>query len=247
MEWSAEGIVIGTRRHGESNAILELMTRERGRHLGMVRGGSGTRMRPALQAGNTVMATWRARLDEHMGVYTVEATVSRTAHLLSNPMALHAVSLAASHVRTLAERDPHPALYDTLAILLDHLDAPDVMGPLLVRFEMALLDELGFGLDLATCAATGTTGDLTHVSPKSGRAVSRAAAEPYRDRLFRLPAFLQGYRGVTAEDVADGFRLTGHFLERHVWGPRNISEPDCRRILIGLARSAAPLAQHSGD
>jgi DNA repair protein RecO (recombination protein O) len=247
MEWSAEGIVIGTRRHGENHAILELMTRDRGRHLGMVRGGSSSRLRPALQAGNTVMATWRARLDEHMGVYAVEATVSRTAHLLTHPMALHAVSLAASHVRTLAERDPHPALYDTLAILLEHLDEPGVMAPLLVRFEMALLDELGFGLDLASCAGTGATDDLTHVSPRSGRAVSHAAAEPYRDRLFRLPGFLRGNSGATPEDVADGFRLTGHFLERHVWGPRNMPEPDCRRILITLAQSAAPLAPHNGD
>jgi DNA repair protein RecO (recombination protein O) len=244
MQWSGEGIVLGARRHGESNAILEVMTRERGRHLGLVRGGAGPRLRPTLQPGNTVAVTWRARLDEHLGNWTVETLASRAARLIASPLALHGVALLAAHLRLLPERDPHPALYDALTVILDRLDDAEVAGPLLVRFEVALLDELGFGLDLAECAATGARADLTHVSPKSGRAVSRTAAEPYRDRLFALPAFLAPDGAMPgADDVADGFRLTGFFLERHVWGPRAVPEPECRAaFLMQLVRAHARVA-----
>lgn len=238
MEWTGDGIVVGARRHGESNAILELMTRDRGRHLGMVRGGAGSRLRPVLQPGNTVTVTWRARLDEHLGTYTVEPSITRTGHLLGSALALHAVTLLAAHIRLLAERDPHPGLYDVLEIVLDALDEPTVAGPLLVRFEMALLHELGFGLDLEQCAATGVREDLTHVSPKSGRAVSSLAAAPYADRLFALPGFLRGAGEASPAEVASGFRLTGHFLDRHVWGPRGQPEPDCRRVLMALVTQA---------
>jgi DNA repair protein RecO (recombination protein O) len=244
MEWTDQGIVLGSRRHGESNAVVELMTRGRGRHAGMVRGGAGPRLRPVLQSGDTVTATWRARLDEHLGTYTVETLVSRSARVLASACALHGVALAAAHLRLLPERDPHPRLYDALVVLLDVIDDPTIAGPLMVRFEVALLEELGFGLDLGACAATGATGDLTHVSPKSGRAVSRAAALPYAPRLLPLPAFLSGEgAGIGPDDVAAGFRLTGFFLDRDVYGVRAAGEPDCRaafRAAVStVVRSAA--------
>lgn len=235
MEWTGEGVALGIRRHGEGNAILELMTRERGRHLGLVRGGVGLRLRPVLQIGNTLTATWRARLDEHLGTYTVETVISRTAKLMASAAALHGVALLATHLRLLPERDPHPALYDALPVILDALDEPDVARALMVRFELALLDELGFGLDLSECAATGRRDELTHVSPKSGRAVCREAATPYLKSLLELPPFLRADRSSISCEVADllaGFRLTGFFLERHVYGPRGLLIPDCRGAFI---------------
>ncbi len=242
MEWSGEGLILGTRRHAENNAILELMTRERGRHLGIVRGGAGSRMRPLLQAGNTVAVTWRARLDEHLGTFTAEVVTSRAALLMASPVALHVINLIGAHLRLLPERDPHPLLHDAAHVVLDHADDPAVAGALMVRLELALLEELGFGLDLSECAATGGTTDLTHVSPKSGRAVSQLAALPYADRLFRLPRFLGGDGPESLQDVEDGFRLTGFFLERNVWGARGTSEPEAR---IGLR--AATVKQAARD
>src|SRR5262249_567212 len=190
MQWTDEGIVLGTKRHGEANAIAELMTREHGRHLGLVRGGGGSRLRPLLQPGNRVGATWRARLDEHLGLYTVETLDARAASFLPVPHALYGMIHLAAPCRPLPARDPHPhihaALEEVLASLLDASRA----GPAVVHFELQLLAELGFGLDLATCAAGGDVADLAYVSPKSGRAVSRQAGEPWRDRLLPLPAFL---------------------------------------------------------
>lgn len=240
MEWVDQGIVLGSRRHGEANAVVELMTRERGRHAGLVRGGSGPRLRPVLQPGNTVMATWRARLDQHLGTYTVETAVSRSSRILTSPCALHGIALAACHLRLLPERDPHPRLYDALVVLLDVLDDAAIAGPLMVRFEVALLEELGFGLDLASCVATGTRAELTHVSPKSGRAVSRAAAEPYAARLLTLPRFLTGEAGgITTSDVIAGFQLTGFFLDRDVYGVRATGEPDCRAAFRAAVSTSA--------
>jgi DNA repair protein RecO (recombination protein O) len=228
MEWTDDGIVLGTRRHGEANAILEVMTRDRGRHLGLVRGGGGSRLRPVLQPGNTVRVVWRARLDEHLGHYTVE------------PLRLHGASqLAAAHVvygvihlsalcRLLPERDPHPDVHDRLADILDHLDNPLAAATQLVRFELRMLAELGFGLDLTSCAATGARSELDYVSPKSGRAVSRGAGAPWQDRLLRLPAFLSDTVTPSLDDIADGFALTGFFLARHVLEPRGLAFAEAR-------------------
>ena len=232
MEWTDDGIVLGTRRHGETSAIVEVMTRDHGRHLGLVRGGGGSRLRPVLQPGNTVRVVWRARLDEHLGNYVVE------------PLRLHGASqLAASHVvygvihlgalcRLLPERDPHPEVHDHLAAMLERLDDPMIAGFEMVRFELQMLVELGFGLDLASCAATGLEDDLGSVSPKSGRAVSRSAAAPWRDRLFRLPAFLSEEVTPSPDDIADGFALTGFFLERHVLEPRGLAFADAREGFV---------------
>jgi DNA repair protein RecO (recombination protein O) len=224
MQWSDEGIVLGVRRHGEANAIAELLTRAHGRHLGLVRGGAGSRQKPVLQAGNTVSAVWRARLDDHLGNYTVEPMRVRTAAVLTSPHALFGVTHLAALVRLLPERDPHPAIYAALETILDRVDDIAALAPMAARFELQMLSELGFGLDLDSCVATGTAEELTYVSPKSGRAVSREAGEPWRDRLFRLPAFFAGEDiAATDSDIADGFALTGHFLTRHVLEPRGLA------------------------
>src|SRR5262245_14107789 len=167
MQWTDEGIVLGVKRHGEANAILELMTRGHGRHLGLVRGGFGSRLKPVLQSGNRVSAVWRARLDEHLGNYTVEGSRLRAANYFSTPHAIYCVTHLAALMRLLPERDPHPGLYDALDQILDHLDDAALAAPTVVRFELQLLSELGFGLDLGKCAATGASGDLVYVSPKS--------------------------------------------------------------------------------
>jgi len=248
MEWTDDGIVLGVRRHGESSAIAELLTRDHGRHLGLVRGGASSRMRPLLQPGNGVRAVWRARLDEHLGTYAIEGLRLRAAGLLAASHAVYGVSHLAALARLLPERDPHQDLYEMLERTLDDFDDAGEAAVHLVRFELAMLAELGFGLDLENCAATGATSDLVYVSPKSGGAVSRAAGEPWRDRLFRLPTFLRvgeaGSNGWTAQDLQDGFRLTGWFLMRHVLEPRGQGHSDARDGFINaVARQQMRLSQ----
>jgi DNA repair protein RecO (recombination protein O) len=231
MEWTDEGIVLGVRRHGESSAIVELLTRSHGRHLGLVRGGAGSRMRPLLQPGNSVTAVWRARLDEHLGYYQIEGTRLRAATVLSSSHAVYGVTHLASLARLLPERDPHEDIYEMLDRTLDDFDDIGEAAAHLIRFELAMLAELGFGLDLETCAATGATTELIYVSPKSGGAVSRTAGDPWRDRLLRLPAFLRsegGTNGWSDQDLRDGFQLTGLFLLRHVLEPRGQGHSDAR-------------------
>jgi len=238
MEWTDEGTIIGQRQHGESSVILEVMTLAHGRHLGLVRGGRSSKVQASLQPGNAVSLTWRARLDEHLGEYKVELLKSHAARLIEAPVALYGLATVAALLRLLPERDPHPALHEGLAVLIQHLDEPRLAPALVVRFEVAMLSELGFGLDLTRCAVTGAMEDLSHVSPKSGKAVSRRAAEPYRDRLLALPAFLwegQGARAPTAADIAAGFALTGFFLRRHLYEPRGLAEPAERARLVELA------------
>jgi DNA repair protein RecO (recombination protein O) len=235
MEWTDEGIVLGTRRHGEANAILEMMTREHGRHLGLVRGGSASRLRPVLQPGNVVRAVWRARLDEHLGHYTVEPVQCHGASLLGASHVVYGVTHLAALCRLLPERDPHPEVHEWLTAVLLQLDDPIAAGAEVVRFELRMLAELGFGLDLSCCAATGDEEDLSYVSPKSGRAVSRGAGQPWHDRLLRLPSFMMEEperAAPSAGDVADGFALTGFFLARHVLEPRGLSFADAREGFV---------------
>ena len=244
MEWVDEGMVLGVKRHGETSIILELMTHAHGRHLGLVRGGSSPRLRGILQPGNAVRATWRARLDEHLGLYLVEAANLRVAGFMDKAHALHGVTHLAALCRLLAEREPHTAIYDALGAILDRLDDPQAAAPLIARFELDFLAELGFGLDLTACAATGAKDELAFVSPRSGRAVSRAAGEPHRDKLMRLPVFLrrEGSEGARPSpgDVVDAFVLTGFFLERHAFAPRGLSLPEARAHLVSaLTRDAA--------
>jgi DNA repair protein RecO (recombination protein O) len=239
MQWTDEAIVLGVKRHGETSVILELMTHGHGRHLGLVRGGGGTRLRGVLQPGNAVTATWRARLDEHLGQYTVEGLNLRAAGFLSAAHALHGVTHLAALCRLLAEREPHAGIYDALDAILSSLDDPRLAAPMIARFELSFLAELGFGLDLSSCAATGETADLIYVSPRSGRAVSGAAGQAYRDKLLRLPAFLQtGDEPQSPADLADAFALTGFFLDRHAFTPRGLPLPEARaRFVTALAAS----------
>ncbi len=233
MEWRDEGVIIGVRKHGESSAIVEVMTRDHGRHLGMARGARSRAMAPTLQPGNSVAVMWRARLDEHMGAWTLEATRLRSSVIMESALALHGVNYLGALVRLLPERDPHAALHETIELVADRLHEPDMAPALMVRLELALLAELGFGLDVTECAASGAREDLIYVSPKSGRAVSRLAGEPWKDRLLPLPGFLAGRQDVAdADAVAEGFRLTGYFLDRDIFGPRGAPMPDARRAFI---------------
>ncbi len=241
MEWTDHGIVLGTRRHGETSAIVELMTLKHGRHLGLVRGGISRKQKPTLQPGNSVHAVWRARLDEHLGNYTIEGTHLVADRLMASAAASYGMQSVAALLRLLPERDPHPALYHALLGIVEHLDQPQVVAPLIVQFEMQILSELGFGLDLTECAATGAEADLIYVSPKSGRAVSRAGGEEWKERLLALPLFLHAEgSGASAEDVDAGFALTGFFLARRVFEPRGIAMPDARSAFLAtIARSRA--------
>jgi DNA repair protein RecO (recombination protein O) len=243
MQWSDDGIIIGTRRHGETSLIVELMTRGHGRHLGLVRGGRSRRQQPVLQPGNSVIATWRARLHEHLGHYTVEPTVQRAARLIESAAGLYGIQMLAGLLRLLPERDPHGQLYEALTAIVDLLDEPPVAAALIVRFELRLLEDLGFGLDLDRCAATGANDDLAYVSPKTGRAVSRSAGEAWHDKLLSLPAFLLAPASATvpAADLVRAFQLTGYFLSRHVFEPRGLQPPDARARFIGLIGAAQEL------
>jgi len=239
MQWTDDGIVLGVKRHGESSVILELMTLERGRHLGLVRGGAGRRLAGVLQPGNSLRATWRARLDDHLGNYAVEGLNLRAAGFLGAAHAVHGVTHLAALCRLLAEREPHARIHAALETILDALEDPAAVAPMVARFELALLAELGFGLDLSSCAATGETTDLVYVSPRSGRAVSRAAGEAYRDKLMRLPEFLRiDAEAAAAADLADAFALTGFFLERHAFAPRGLALPEARaRFVAAVSRA----------
>ena len=239
MEWRDDGIILGLKRYGETGVIVEAMTRSHGRHFGIVRGGRGKRLGAVVQPGNSVGIVWRARMEEHLGHFAIEGTRLRSSELMASAPALYALSVVATHLRLLPERDPHEPIFETLEILLDHLDAPQVAAALLVRFEVAMLRELGFGVDLSECAATGATQELIYVSPKSGRAISRLAGEPYKDRLLKLPAFLNG-RSVlddpTAGDLESGFAMTEFFFERHVLEPRQLKMPEARAAFIASMR-----------
>lgn len=246
MEWSAEAIVLSLRKHGENAVIAGLFTREHGRHAGYLRARAAKSGGWPL-VGNRVRATWRARLSEHLGHLTAEPLGDRVSELLEDPLRLAALrSLAALTELCLPEREAHPALFDATEVVIEALAqaVPD-WPQAYIRWELGLLAELGYGLDLTHCAATGATEDLTHVSPRSGRAVSAAAAQPYLDKLLRLPAFLaQGRGGPAANDPAEdlkaGLTLTGFFLERRVLLPHNQRLPaDRDRLAERLARAAA--------
>lgn len=230
MEWTGEALLIGVRRHGETSLIAEAMVAGRGRCLGLVRGGRSSKLAPTLQVGNTIQLTWRARLEDQLGAFTVELLQGRAADLMADRTRLYLAQLVCDHLRLLPERDPNDRLLGQALSLID--GPPD--GIALARFELALLDELGFGLDLTSCGATGTTEDLTHVSPKTGRAVSRAAAAPYVDRLLPLPSFLAARGNASPDDIRAAFRLTGHFLDRHIWSARQIEHPAIRDSLIEI-------------
>jgi DNA repair protein RecO (recombination protein O) len=229
MEWTDDGIVLSTRPHSETGLVASLLTRAHGRHAGFIHGGVSRKSRPVWLPGNVVEVAWRARLAEQLGNYTGELREPHAARALDDAAELAGLAAACAMVdAALPEREPHPAMYDGFHAFLGVLGHPG-WPAIYVRLELGLLQELGFGLDLEKCALTGTTEDLAFVSPKTGRAVSRIAAEPYRDRLMALPAFLStGGLPTDAEALRQGLDLTGFFLERHVFWPHNKPLPGAR-------------------
>ena len=217
MEWKDTGLLLSVRPHGEGSAIIEALTKDHGRHLGVVRGGSSRKMAPILQVGSVLSLEWRARLQDHMGSFRAEPVKSHT-HLMQDPLALSAlVSLCALLKIALPEREAHPQMYARSLALIGALqtDPLDWMADY-VRWEMVLLEDLGFGLDLGRCAVTGSREDLIYVSPKSGRSVSRQGAGDWADRLLPLSPLLLGQGRATLRDLQDGLRVTGHFLQREL-------------------------------
>ncbi|MCC3861016.1 DNA repair protein RecO [Pseudemcibacter aquimaris] len=238
MEWHDNGIILNLRKYGEFDAIIDVFTREHGRHSGIVKGGMGRRQRGNIQPGNEVDVTWRGRLETHLGTYSVELKNARAVSFLYSPGKLAALNSCSSLLTVaMAENEPHALLLDGFIAFMDALEAAkdDITnwGPLLTQWELGLLGELGFGLNLECCAATGITDDLIYVSPKSGRAVSRDAGKPYHDKMLPLPAFLLKKRdNIPAQDVLDGFHLTEFFMERHMLAPFGKKIPQARRMLL---------------
>lgn len=236
MEWTDEGVILAVRRLGESGVIADVLTREHGRHGGLVHGGAGKGKRGVLQPGNRVQVWWRARLAEHLGAYRVEALRSHAAEMFDDPGRLAALASACALCEVaLPERVPHAAAHAALVALLDALDS-EAWPTIYVHWELALLRDLGYGLDLSQCAATGGNDHLAYVSPRTGRAVSLSAGEPYRDKLLPLPRFLVlGGEGTRAE-VFDGLTLAGFFLDRHVLSPHHAILPAARARLVDRFR-----------
>jgi len=238
MDWQEDAIILGARKHGETSAIVEVLTRDHGRHAGLVRGGRSKRMRPILQQGNLVHVTWRARLEEQLGNFTIEPVSLGAALSMDDPFRLSGLTTLTALCALLPDRDPQPQVYDAALLVLENLDNADIWPALLIRWEAGLLDSLGFGLDLSQCAATGTSDNLIYVSPKTGRAVCASAGEPYKNKLFALPPFLLGSMDITKQDVIEGFELTGYFLHRNLAGPRSLELPDSRARVISALKSS---------
>jgi len=253
MEWREEAVVLSVRRHGESSAIAMALTESRGKAAGLVRHAQSKAMRGILMPGNRVAVSWRARLEDHLGTFSVEPVSSHTAALLMDPGRLAALGAACALVDVgLPEREPHPDLFHSLDALVIALDSPE-WAETYVRWEVGLLAELGFGLDLSKCAVTGEVENLTYVSPKTGRAVTAETAAPYRDKLLTLPRFLteRGRSSLPKRDgdrdgenpdpeaIARGLRLTGYFLERHIFSMLDKPLPDARLRLYERFRKAA--------
>lgn len=248
VDWTDDGIVLAARPHGEGSAVVMLLTRGHGRHAGLVRGAFSGRSRGLYQPGNRVTAEWRARLAEHLGNYACELAQGHAAALLEDPLKLAALAAACAVAEvSLPEREPHPRVHDGLAALLDAMALPELGDAWIaayVRWEIGVLADLGYGLDLESCAATGVNDDLAYVSPRSGRAVSLAAGEPYRDRLLPLPRFLTGRPGAGPgggdhDDLFRGLALSGFFLERHVFATHGRQPPPARtRFVERFARGA---------
>jgi DNA repair protein RecO (recombination protein O) len=243
MEFEDDAYVLAARTHGESGAIVEVLTSAHGRFVAHVAGGGSRRLRPVLQPGARVIANYHSRLSEQLGSAKLEPVGEGPAALFDDALALSGLASAATVAAgALPEREPHPGAFFAFEALTQVLDLPEVWPAVYVRFEAGLLQELGFGLDLSRCAATGTTEDLVYVSPRTGRAVSRAAGAPYAERLLRLPRFLLSSQGgLEAGDVGDGLELTGHFLDAFVFQALNRPLPPARMWLVDRLREAGRL------
>jgi len=249
MRWVDDGIFLSGRPHGETSVIANVFTHANGRTHGLVKGGRSRRIRPILQTGNGLRVEWRARLDSQLGVYTVELTEPTAARILDDNIALAGVNAMVALLQVLPERDPHPKLFGAFSGCLALAGSAAFPGAV-TRFELTLLDELGFGLDLSKCAATGSSDGLIYVSPRSGQAVSQAAGEPYRDKLLPLPAFLlEGSASgpPAGRDVVRGLAMTGYFLNAHVFAETGKAMPKAREEFARLIeKSAGEQAQTAG-
>lgn len=217
IEWRDDAALLTVRPFGETSVIIEVFSAEHGRHAGVVRGGTSRKIAPVLQPGAQVAVTWKARLDSHLGSFTVEPVRSRAAVAMGDRLALaglNAVCNLLAHV--LPEREAHPALYARTIALLDLLGQPDLWPLAYLRWEQALLDDMGFGLDLSACAVRGVNEDLVYVSPKSGRAVSREAAGEWADRMLPLPPVLAGKGDATNPEIVAALATTGYFIEHRL-------------------------------
>lgn len=238
MHWQDHAIILSTRKYGENAALVQCFSHEHGVYRAMVRGITGKRNRGLYQAGNLVEATWKARLSEQLGTLTAELSRSYAATLMADDKRLTALCSALALVeQMLPEREPHPHMFSMLVSLLESLQMDEGWAEDYVRFELELLQELGFGLDLSCCAATGEVEDLYYVSPKSGRAVSRKAGAPYCNKLLPLPGFLLGNPMGTAENqqkIKNGLALTGFFLNKYILEPHGWKMPAMRVRLAVL-------------
>jgi DNA repair protein RecO (recombination protein O) len=236
MNWSDDGLVLGGRRFGEGGLILDVLTQTRGRQSGLVYGGASRARRAQYEAGNTLSLSWTGRLEEQLGRFDVaEASRERASRVLDDAGALSAISAVTTLLRgALDDGDAAgSALYDATTQLLDQIEARDIWPALYVRWELGLLSALGFGLDLEACALSGANDGLTHVSPKTGRAVCGSEAEDYVSRLLRLPGFLVSPEApLGVDDIADGLALTGYFLEARVFNGLNRAVPPQRAQLV---------------
>jgi DNA repair protein RecO (recombination protein O) len=241
MHWADTGFVLGTRRHGESALIVELLTRERGRHAGLVRGGQSPRRRALLQPGNEIAATWHGRLAEHLGTLDCELLQPHAARFLDDPDRLAALAAAvALLIAALPERQPYADCHASFAALLQSLEAETDWARAYVAWECELLAAVGFGLDLARCAASETNQDLAYVSPRTGRAVSREAGARYKDKLLPLPGFLwRSDASASPADIVAGLLLTRHFLLHHLLEPQGGRLPEARERFFERMRRLA--------
>lgn len=236
MQWEDKALILGGRRFGEGGLILDVLTKTRGRKAGLVHGGASRRRRGQLEAGNTIDVSWSGRLEDQLGRFEVaEAITERAARHLDNADALAAITCVTTILRNALEEGDvaGSAMYEASHLLLDMLDSADVWPALYVRWEMGLLAALGFGLDLTCCAVSGDNDGLTHVSPRTGRAVKGSEAEDYIDRLFKLPGFLiDPTSPVTPETLGQGLHLTGYFLEHRLYNLVNKPPPEVRDLLL---------------
>lgn len=242
MDWQDEGVLIAMRAHGEASAIIEVFTAQHGRHAGVVRGGASRKQAATMQPGTQLAVTWRARLEDHIGSYTVEPVQSRAA-LMEDRLCLSGLNAICAMLRVaLPERVAHPALWRATMALLSAVEHDPDWPVVYLRWEMSLLEELGFGLDLSRCAVTGSRDNLAFVSPKTGRAVSGKGAGDWANRLFSLPQSLMGQGPASRDELAQGLAITGHFLGRELAEMNGRPLPEARNRLLQLLTNTKPMS-----
>jgi len=243
MEFEDDAFVLSARAFGETGAIVELLTAHHGKYAAHVAGGASRKVKPFLQAGARVLVRYRARVSDQLGSAALEPVGEGPSALFDDALALAGIAAAAAVAAgALPEREPHPGAFLAFAALTDAFADPDIWPAVFVRFEAGLLQDLGFGLDLSKCASTGSTDDLIYVSPRTGRAVSAGAGEPFKDRLLALPPFMLSAQGrLVPGDVGAGFDLTGHFLEAFIFNPMNRPLPPARLWLLDRLREVGRL------